>query len=83
MNQLLFDRSTGSIRPKAFARLQLTQLLYGIQQAPSHQFDGGESFEVGSETVRRGANIDSDNVKACAHLAGINALVVDQFEGRL
>jgi DNA excision repair protein ERCC-8 len=80
MNQLLFDRSTGSLKPKAFARIQSTHLVYNIQQAPSHQFDGGESSSVDLETE---ANVGNGNVKACAHLAGINALVVDRFEGRL
>ena len=83
MNQLLFERSTGSLKPKAFARLQSTHLVYDIRQAPSHQFDGGESSGVDLETIGIEANVDNGNVKACAHLAGINALVVDRFEGRL
>jgi DNA excision repair protein ERCC-8 len=82
MNRLLFDRSTGSLKPNAFARLQSTRLIYDIQQAPNHKFDGGENSRVDSETVSTEADVDNDNVKACAHLAGINALVVDQFEGR-
>jgi DNA excision repair protein ERCC-8 len=83
MNQLLFDRSTGSLKPNAFARLQSTHLVYDIQQAPSHKFDGGESSWVDSETVGTEVDVDNGDVKACAHLAGINALVVDRFEGRL
>lgn len=83
MNQLLFDRSTGSLKPKAFARLQSTHLIYDIQQAPSHQFDGGESSTVDSEAVNTEVDVNNDSVKAFAHLAGVNALVVDRFEGRL
>jgi DNA excision repair protein ERCC-8 len=83
MNRLLFDRSTGSLKPNAFARLQSTHLVYDIQQAPGHQFDGGESSRVDLETVGTVADVDNGNVKSCAHLAGINALVVDRFEGRL
>jgi DNA excision repair protein ERCC-8 len=80
MNQLLFDRSTGSLRPNAFARLQSTHLILEIQQSPNHYFDGGESSSVEVGTAARG---NDGKVKACAHVAGINALVVDQFEGRL
>jgi hypothetical protein len=83
MNQLLFDRSTGSLRQNAFARLQLTHLIHDIQQAPNYKFNGGESSEVDSDTVGIAADEDNGIAKACAHLAGINALVVDQFEGRL
>jgi hypothetical protein len=83
MNQFLFDRSTGSLKPGAFARLHSTHLIYDIQQAPSHHFDGGESSRVDLDTVSTEANVDNGNVKACAHLAGINSLVVDRFEGRL
>jgi DNA excision repair protein ERCC-8 len=83
MNQLLFDRSTGSLKPNAFARLQSTHLVYDIQQALNHQFDGGENSRVDLETVFTEADVDNGHVKACAHLAGVNALVVDRFEGKL
>ncbi len=83
MNQLIFDRSTGALKPNAFARLQSTYLISNIQQAPNHQFDGGECPKVNSDTIGTVADVAHSNVKACAHLAGINALVVDRFEGRL
>lgn len=83
MNQFLFDRSTGILKPNAFARLQSTHLVYDIQQASSYQFDGGENSGADLETFVTEADVNNGDVKACAHLAGINALVVDRFEGRL
>jgi DNA excision repair protein ERCC-8 len=83
MNQLLFDRSTGSLQPNAFARLWSTQLIYDTQLAPNFRFDGGESSNDESETLGTEADVRDSNLNICAQRAGINTLVVDRFEGRL
>jgi DNA excision repair protein ERCC-8 len=83
MNQLLFDRSTGSLKPNAFARLKSTQLIYDIQLAPNLRFDGDESSTDESAPLEVEANIGDGKLNICAHQAGINALVVDRFDGRL
>lgn len=82
MNRLLFDRSTGSLKPNAFARLYATQLIYYIQSTPNLRFDGSESSNIDSVTIRTG-EIEDVNSNICAHKAGINALVVDRYDGRL
>ncbi|KAI9744001.1 MAG: hypothetical protein M1818_002735 [Claussenomyces sp. TS43310] len=76
MNQLLFDRSTGSLGPPTFARLQSSSLLHAVQHAPNICF--GEAIQApgGEQDSERG-------LKTWAHQAGVNALVVDRFEGRL
>lgn len=83
MNQLLFERSTGSVGPNVFARLQTTKLLTSFRAAPQFRFDGGE----------RGTAIHQDEVGASgeqtlrsgrwAHQAGVNTLAVDRFDGRM
>jgi DNA excision repair protein ERCC-8 len=83
MNRLIFDRSTGSLRPNAFARLQSTRLIYSIQQAPNYLFDGGESSKAHLNATGADVNQDDGSLKACAHIAGVNALAVDRFDGRL
>jgi hypothetical protein len=83
MNKLLFDRSTRSLKPNAFARLRSTQLIYDVHLAPNIRFDGGESSTLESATFWPEADVSNDKLNICAHQAGINALVVDRFEGRL
>ncbi|KAI4600664.1 hypothetical protein KJ359_012825 [Pestalotiopsis sp. 9143b] len=80
MNQLLFERSTGSVGPNAFARLQTTKLLKSFGAAPQFRFDGGErgtaihQDEAGPSTLRSGI---------WAHQAGVNAIAVERFDGRI
>lgn len=87
MNQLLFDRSTGSLAPQAFARIQSSQLLHAIQPAPRLLFDGGERELVASTS----SAIPTENLdppatgaeeKSWAHQAGVNALSID-IDGRM
>jgi DNA excision repair protein ERCC-8 len=85
MNHLLFDRSTGALRPKAFARVCLSQRLNSIQLASRLQFNGGEKEiqvavnAVGSRSVQFGGTSEA---KIWAHQAGVNALGID-IEGRM
>jgi DNA excision repair protein ERCC-8 len=87
MNQLLFERSTGSLSPNAFARIYSTRLIYEIQAAPDIKFDGGEAPAVSRDDARhpdtRADLGGDDSTTMVAHRAGVNALVVDRFEGRL
>jgi DNA excision repair protein ERCC-8 len=83
MNQLLFERSTGSVGPNVFARLQTTKLLSSFRAAPQLRFDGGE----------RGTAIHQDDVSPSgtsslrsglwAHQAGVNVIAVERFDGRM
>jgi DNA excision repair protein ERCC-8 len=79
MNQLLFDRSTGTLSPQAFARTQISQRVHLIQPAPSLHFDGGEK-----ETVPASSGVNGEppviadiQQKIWAHQAGVNALSLD------
>ena len=79
MNQLLFDRSTGTIGPQAFARLQTTQRIHAIQLAPELRFDGGEKETVPANFAENGESQTGLDVaeKIWAHQAGVNALSLD------
>ncbi|KAH8671279.1 WD40-repeat-containing domain protein [Xylariales sp. PMI_506] len=83
MNQLLLDRSTGSLGPNAFARLQTTKLLHSFAPAPQFRFDGGTR----GIAVHRDANgpegIATVTTGIWAHQAGVNALAVERFTGRI
>ncbi|KAI1344894.1 WD40 repeat-like protein [Xylariaceae sp. FL0016] len=81
MNQLLLDRSTGSLGPNVFARLQTTQLLTSFQPAPQFRFDGGER----AGTALRAGETSSQHPASpiWAHKAGVNALALERFDGRL
>ncbi|KAK7754857.1 hypothetical protein SLS62_003171 [Diatrype stigma] len=82
MNQLLFERSTGNVGPNVFARLQTTQLVSSFRPAPHFRFDGGErgtaihDGEAGPVDSSPGSHIWS-------HQAGVSALALERFEGRI
>ena len=75
MNQHLFDRETGSLGPHAFERIFTSQLVYTTQSAPTLRFDG----EI--ETPRD--DLQSGTSSIWAHQSGVNALVIDHFDGRV
>ena len=86
MNQLLFDRSTGNLDPQAFARLHTSALLHATQLTPKLRFNGGETEAVASgraTSVPTVASIDTWETKIWAHQAGVNALALDKFDGRM
>ncbi len=85
MNQLLFDRSTGSLGPYGFAKIQITQLLHSIQATPKYRFDGGEKALTLNDDDKQLGDVDGGEPKTeiWAHQAGVNAVVVDHFDGRL
>ncbi|KAI9054105.1 hypothetical protein LZ554_001276 [Drepanopeziza brunnea f. sp. 'monogermtubi'] len=90
MNQLLFDRSTGNLSPRGFARIQISRLIQSIQLAPRLKFNGGEK-EIASVQGAQGdgsrpVSLQPEEVagsnKIWAHQSGVNALAID-VENRL
>lgn len=79
MNQLLLERSTGSLSPQSLERIHSSHLLASIQHAPKVRFNGGEAPIVSGPA--EGAQEEAK--KIWAHASGVNALVVDRFHGRL
>merc|ERR1712093_114351 len=84
MNQLLFDRSTGSLGPQAFARIQTSQWIHSFQPAPRLRFNGGEKEAVlvdddESQAAQSSAPSlgESTEPKIWAHQSGVNSLAVD------
>jgi DNA excision repair protein ERCC-8 len=87
MNQLLFDRSSGSLSPIAFQILQTSQRLHAIQSAPRQRFDGGEREGAPIESADDNNGVDAPlttthSTRIWAHQAGVNALSID-LDGRL
>lgn len=86
MNQLLFERATGGLGPNAFAKLEITRLLRSFQPAPQLRFDGGEKGAAvdSGQGSSDPANLNDDNKKDIwAHQAGVNALALERFDGRM
>jgi DNA excision repair protein ERCC-8 len=84
MNQLLFDRSAGTVRPQPFARAQITQQIHSFQPAPRLRFNGGEK-EISSDNDDDevgGGTRAQETTNIWAHQAGVNALALD-IENRL
>lgn len=85
MNQLLFDRSTGNLGQRAFARIQTSQLVHSIEPAPRLRFNGGEKEALvddddDQDTLSQavaGSTGDATDSKIWAHQSGVNALAID------
>ncbi|KAI1389622.1 WD40 repeat-like protein [Hypoxylon trugodes] len=82
MNHLLFDRSSGRIGPNVFARLQTTQLLHSFGPAPGFRFDGGERGTAVRDDEDGSVAADPAST-LWAHQAGVNALALERFDGRI
>lgn len=88
MNSTLFDRELGKLGPKDFAKQVTTKLLRSFRPAPQHRFDGGHK---GSATSGNGdGNSGSasqvgreERVDLWAHQAGVQALALERFGGRV
>ena len=79
MNQLLFDRSTGSLSPQAFARIHISQRIHSLEPAHRLRFHGGEKEVIPGRSTE---NVESQvtasvPVKTWAHQSGVNALSLD------
>ncbi|KAI8959310.1 WD40 repeat-like protein [Daldinia sp. FL1419] len=83
MNSLLLERSTGSIGPNVFARLQTTRLLHSFRPAPEFLFDGGERGTAIRDNYEGSIIIPDPTSTLWAHQAGVNALALDRFDGRI
>lgn len=83
----LLSLSLGDTSPTSFAAAQTHRELLALQPAPGVRFDGGvgdgtDAKEIVGGTKREDRGIVQDGDGVCAHGAGVNALVVDRFEGR-
>lgn len=84
MNQLLFERSTGNVPAGVFVRLHTTKLLRSFRSAPGFRFDGGERLAVTPVAGSSRETGDGDAAfSICAHQAGVNALALERFDGRM
>ncbi|PBP22271.1 WD repeat protein [Diplocarpon rosae] len=89
MNRLLFDRSTGNLTPRNFARTQTAQLIHSIQFAPRLRFNSGESeaafiddVQTEGSRLRASQQEEANQSRVWAHQSGANALAID-IESRL
>jgi DNA excision repair protein ERCC-8 len=87
MNQLLFERASGTLGPNVFAKLEATRLLSSFRPAPHIRFNGGETGSAidNGESSSRGSSavIPGQEQHVWAHQAGVNALALERFDGRL
>ncbi|KAK4237471.1 hypothetical protein C8A03DRAFT_34588 [Achaetomium macrosporum] len=89
MNSLLLERSLGHLGPNAFARIQTTALLSSFSAAPRFRFDGGEraagqpSSSALSHAGASGHEGDTVRASLWAHQAGVSALALERFDGRI
>lgn len=85
MNPLLFERSAGRLGPNEFARIQSTSLLRSFSAAPRFRFDGGEYAANGTVSAAGNSGsadgIESTSIRA--HQAGVSALALERFDGRM
>ena len=79
MNSYLLSRSLGIFGPPTFQRAESDRLLQAIQAAPKVTFDSSDA-SLGDATQH--GVVDGENPEGWAHRAGVNALVIDRFEGR-
>lgn len=86
MDRLLSDRAVGILGPDSFARLETTRLLQNFRPAPQHRFDGGQK---GTAVENVGSSLDfsalgkNQQTSVWAHQAGVNALALERFDGRM
>ncbi|KAG9247381.1 WD40-repeat-containing domain protein [Calycina marina] len=86
MNQLLFDRATGSLDPQSFARVQTASLIHATQLSMKIRFDGSEKETTVSSqnsSVHSETQIDEGKAKIWAHQLGVNALTIEKFNGKI
>jgi DNA excision repair protein ERCC-8 len=96
MNPLLLERSSGRLGANQFARIQAATLLRSFAAAPRFRFDGSEhatTRSAGLETQGTGSAVstfqndaradDASRPAIRAHPAGVSALALERFDGRL
>ncbi|KAH7011707.1 WD40-repeat-containing domain protein [Ilyonectria destructans] len=77
MQSRLLARETGDLDPRDFARTVTTDLLRSFAPAPQHRFNG----EFAPRPDPAGVDERAHNIRA--HGAGVSALALDKFEGRI
>ncbi|KAL8693895.1 MAG: hypothetical protein Q9218_001360 [Villophora microphyllina] len=77
MDTHLFARAVGNIGPTTLQRAELSKRLYAIKTAPDVHFDGRDSQIAEQQEAQKTAAVE-----ARAHLAGVNSIAIDRFEGR-
>lgn len=88
MNSTLFDRELGKLGPKDFSKQVTTKLLRTFRPAPQHRFDGGHKGAItsGNGIGNSGSapKVDhNDKLDLWAHQAGVQALALERFDGRM
>lgn len=78
MNQLLFDRSLGTLGPRAFARFQTSERIHTVQQT-NLRFNGVEKEAL---PIDDDGKLKRQVPITWAHRAGVNALAID-IENRM
>lgn len=88
MNSILFDRELGKVGAKDFSKQVTIKLLRNFRPAPQHRFDGGHKGSATSGSLdgssgpaslaQRDARVD-----LWAHQAGVQALALERFDGRV
>jgi len=78
--------NTSSALSLTLAQFQTTRMLHALQPAPGVRFDNAAAAPPRPEPRNDNGDEDEDGdggtEKVYAHRAGVNALVVDRFEGR-
>jgi DNA excision repair protein ERCC-8 len=82
MNELLNERAAGRLGQNAFARRICTDLLHAFRPAPRLRFDGGE-LGTNIDVDESGRNYSRSGRDIWAHQAGVNALALERFDGRM
>lgn len=86
MDRLLSDRAVGILGPDSFARLETARLLHNFRPAPQHRFDGGQkgtAIDNIASSLDRSALGKDQQTSVWAHQAGVNALALERFDGKM
>ena len=80
MTSNLFGRALGSISPQALRKVETSRLLSSLQAAPGILFDGCDGA---APTKAQHNGDEKDGLGGIwAHMAGLNCIAIDRFEGR-
>lgn len=84
MNSFLLNRTIGSISPPVLQRAQTTRLVHAISPTPGVRFRNEQTGADVSSTADGQDGCQGGGAEQIwAHKAGVNALAIDRFEGRL
>ena len=79
MNSHLLGRELGNLSHKSVQQAETNRLLLALDAAPDIRFDGRDP---GTTTAGAGLEDSKAGEEIWAHRAGVNSIVIDQFEGR-